>query len=157
MTQTPERQALIERLRGFPAELEAAVSGLTERQLYTVFIPSEWTVAQNVHHLADSHMQAYSRTRWILTEDQPTVKPYDQDAWAGLADYRLPVASSLAILSGLHMRWAALFESLSEAQWARVGIHPEAGTISAASILEAYVRHGAGHLEQMARTLAAGG
>ncbi len=155
---TPEqRQACIERIRAFPALLEAAVSGLSDEQLTTHYLPDEWTVAQNVHHVVDSHMNAYIRTRLMLTEDNPTIRPYDQDAWALLADAHQPdLSASLALLRALHTRWVTLFESLSEEQWNRPGLHPAGGAISPASIVQSYADHGEGHIDQIRRTLAAG-
>lgn len=154
---TPEeRRAHIERFRRFPDELEALVSGLSEAELRTHFIEGEWTVAQNVHHLADSHMNAFNRLKLMLTEDHPTVRPYDQDAFALLADYDLPLESSLTLLRGLHAHWCALFESLTEAQWARTGLNPESGETSCERNLIGYSKHCDAHLEQITRTLAAG-
>src|SRR6266542_3470725 len=100
---TPEiRQAKIDRLRRFPDDLEALVEGLSDHELFTAFIANDWTVAQIVHHLADSHMNAYIRTRLILTEYQPMLKQFDHDAWAKQADYNLPIAPSLTLLQSLH-------------------------------------------------------
>jgi len=151
-----ERIAKIDRLRRFPDEWEKLVTGLNEHELYTAFIPNEWSVAQNIHHVPDSHMNAYIRTRLILTEDKPTVKPYDQDAWAKLADYKLPIEPSLSILRNLHVRWCALFDSLTAADFARVGIHPEIGEITIDDILITYNNHCDAHIEQVTRTVAAG-
>lgn len=156
-TYTPEqRQTIIARLRRFPDEWEKLVAGLSEHELYTAFIPNEWSVAQNVHHVPDSHMNAFIRVRLILTEDKPTVKPYDQDAWAKLADYKLPIEPSLSILRNLHVRWCALLDSLTAADFARVGIHPEIGEITIDDILKIYNEHCDAHIEQVTRTIAAG-
>lgn len=153
-----ECQARIDAIRRFPAELEALVAPLSQAQLYTVTIPGEWTVAQNVHHLADAHMNAFIRVKLLLTEDHPTVKPFDQDRWAETVDaLQRPLDESLSILRGLHARWAALFEALSEADWARAGQHPESGTITMESLLRTYAGHGQAHIEQIQKTLAAGG
>ncbi|MBI5667594.1 MAG: putative metal-dependent hydrolase [Chloroflexi bacterium] len=154
---TPEqRQELINIIRNFPAQLEARVKDLDERQLKTRFIPGEWSVIQNVHHLADSHMNAYIRTKLLLLEDRPTIKPYNQNDWAETPDAtETPLEVSLAILRGLHARWADLFDSLKEEDWACSGIHPESGEITIESLLQTYARHGAGHIEQINKTLAA--
>lgn len=155
---TPEqRRAFIETIASFPDVLEALVTPLDETQLHTHFIPGEWAVAQNVHHLADSHMNSFIRCKLILTEDHPTLKPYDQEAWAETAEYSTPIAHSLVILRGLHARWTALFNSLSETQWARTGFHPENGDISLDDIVRAYDAHCKAHLDQITRTLAAQG
>ncbi|MBZ0279194.1 MAG: putative metal-dependent hydrolase [Anaerolineae bacterium] len=152
-----ERRERINRIRRFPSELEVAVKDLTEEQLMTEFIHGEWTVAQNVHHVADSHMNAFIRTKLLLTEANPTIRPYDQDKFAERVDsFDAPIQYSILLLRGLHHRWVALFESLSEAEWARPGVHPESGSITVESILITYSDHGAGHLDQISRTLAAG-
>ena len=151
-----ERITKIDRLRRFPDELEQLVKGLTERQLYTAFIPDEWSVAQNVHHLPDSHMNAYVRTRLILTEDKPMLKGYAQAEWAKLADYKLPIEPSLLLLRNLHVRWCALLSSLTEPDFARIGNHSEIGEVNIDDILTTYENHCDAHIEQITRTLAAG-
>lgn len=157
MLSAQERLEFIDRIRRFPDELEALVKDLTPEQLLSHFIPGEWSVAQNVHHLADSHMNAFIRTKFLLTEDNPTVKGYNQDAWAARVDgFDPPIQASLAILRGLHLRWVALFESLSEAEWVRKGVHSESGPIDMEDILKTYFQHCNTHLEQITRTLAAG-
>ena len=155
---TPEqRRDYIERIRRFPAELEAALQGLTEEQLTAHYIPHEWSVAQNVHHLADSHLNAYVRLRLLLTEDHPTMRPYNQNAWAELPDAKdTDLELSLSILRGLHARWAKLLDSLSESDFAREGIHPETGAYTIDTLLNTYAHHGTGHIEQLQRQLAAG-
>lgn len=156
MTTSGERRDRIEKIRLFPELLRALVAGLNDEDLHTHFIADEWTVAQNVHHLADSHMNAFIRLKLILTEDQPPLKPYRQDNWAATADARdLPVESSLALLTGLHARWVALWNSLSEADWSRSGVHPEVGTITPDDLLRTYSGHGEAHISQITKTLAA--
>jgi hypothetical protein len=154
---TPDqRREMIEKIRSLPAQLEALVLRLSVEQLTTHYLAGEWTVAQNVHHLADSHMNSFIRLKLILTEDHPTVKPYDQDLWAELADGdSAAIQQSLSILSGLHRRWVALFESLQEADWRRAGIHPELGEITVDDLLRIYADHGEGHITQITNTLAA--
>lgn len=154
---TPEqRQEMITAIRNFPVQLEARIKDLDERQLKTRFIPGEWSVIQNVHHLADSHMNAYIRTKLLLLEDRPTLKPYNQDDWAETPDATdTPLETSLAILRGLHARWTDLFASLKDEDWGRCGVHPEYGEVSMEGILQTYARHGAGHIEQINKTLAA--
>lgn len=151
-----ERQAMIERIRCLPDDLEACVSGLTEAQLTTHFLEGEWTVAQNVHHLADSHMNSYIRFKLILAEEHPQLKPYNQDVWANMADAtRADLTDSLALLRGLHARWVAMLEGLTDEDWSRTGYHPEHGDQSLNEMLEIYARHGHGHIDQITRTLAA--
>ncbi len=147
---------LIEALRTFPARLSQLVSGLSDEQLTTHYLPNEWTVAQNVHHLADSHINSYIRCKLIATEDHPPLKPYDQDAWAMMVDGQsADLSTSLALLSALHTRWAQFWENLPSADWDRTGYHPENGAMSLRSILPFYVAHGDGHIDQINRTLAA--
>ena len=151
-----QRRELIEQIRELPARLRERVSGLTDAQLTTHFQAGEWTVAQNVHHLADSHMNSFIRMRLILTEDRPTLKAYDQDRWATLADSgTIALEESLSILDGLHRRWVRLFESLDEAAWRRSGLHLENGEVTIEDILRIYAAHGQGHIDQIGRALAA--
>ncbi|MBZ0293433.1 MAG: putative metal-dependent hydrolase [Anaerolineae bacterium] len=152
------RQEKIEKIRVLPAQVEALVKDLSDADLYTAYLPDEWTVAQNVHHLADSHMNSFIRIKLLLTEDKPTIKPYDQDAWAQTPDAsKLPIESSLTLLKGLHTRWVQLLESASDSDWARTVIHPELGEVSLDRFLDIYSDHGEAHLDQMQRTLAAKG
>ena len=151
-----ERMEMVDRLRALPDKLEAVVRGLTVAQLSTHYLPNEWTVAQNVHHLADSHMNSFIRIKLMLTEDHPTLKPYDQDDWAKLVDaYNPDITTSLQLLRGLHARWVALFTSLSEEAWLRTGVHPENGVVSLEDQLRIYSRHGENHIAQIQKTLAA--
>jgi uncharacterized damage-inducible protein DinB len=146
-TQRQEHIAEIERL---PTLIAAAVNGLNDEQLDTPYRAGGWTARQVVHHLADAHINAYARIRLTLTEERPTLKTYEQDAWAKLPDAaRLPVEPSLAILRGLHERWAALFKSLPRESWARTAVHPENGEMSLDDMLQLYARHGAKHASQV--------
>lgn len=148
--------AYVDRLERLPAQVEHLVTGLTPARLTTHYLPGEWTVAQNVHHLADSHMNSYVRCRLIMTEENPTLKPYDQDAWADLPDAAdANLGASLTLLRSLHTRWVHFFRSLDEADWQRAGIHPAAGRVTLADQARTYADHGAAHIEQMRRTLAA--
>ena len=151
-----QRREMIDEIRNLPARLRERVRGLTDAQLTTHFQPHEWTVAQNVHHLADSHMNSFIRLRLILTEEHPTLKPYDQHLWAMLADSgTTALEESLSILDGLHARWVRLFESLDDAAWQRSGLHPENGEVTLEDMLQIYAAHGQGHIEQIGRALAA--
>jgi len=129
-----------------PARMRAAVAGLTDPQLDTPYRPGGWTVRQVVHHVADSHMNGYIRLKLALTEPQPTIKPYDQDAWAPLPDSRLPIDLSLAILDGVHARWAALWRSLAPADFARTFNHPEIGIVTLDTHLQMYGWHSRHHV-----------
>lgn len=156
MTAT-QRSELIAKIRALPEQVAAFVADLSPEALGAHPIPGEWSIAQNVHHLFDSHVNAYARCKLILTEDRPVLKPYDQDAWAALPDAsQADTADSLLLLKGLHARWVVFFEHLREDDWARVGIHPElpGENYTLARILTGYADHGEAHLDQMARTKA---
>lgn len=147
---TPERRTLIESIRTLPDALESAVRGLTDPELDTPYRKGGWTVRQVVHHLADSHLNAFVRMKLILTEDHPTLKPYDQNRWAVLPDsLRMPVGPSLALVRGLHERWCALLESVRESEWSKTAHHPERGEVSLDGILSTYAHHGRNHVEQI--------
>jgi hypothetical protein len=144
---TPEtRAAQIETIRQLPELLKKAVAGLTDEQLDTPYREGGWTVRQVVHHIADSHANAFIRFKLALTEDWPAIKPYDQAAWAGLADSKTPIAPSLAIVDGIQTRWAALLASLTDADFARGFIHPENGKVDLAKALAMYEWHSRHHL-----------
>ncbi len=152
-----ERQTLIAQIRTLPEELAAAVSGLSPEQRAAVTIPGEWTVQQIVHHLADSHMNAFIRLKLILTTDHPSLLGYPQDDWAVLPDVNaVPIEASLSILNGLHARWVAVFENLPDDAWSRTGNHSENGEVSVEDILKTYAWHGGNHIEQIQKVLAAG-
>src|ERR1700761_1984062 len=114
----------------FPGRLRHAIMGLTEAQLDTPYRKGGWTIRQVVHHVADSHMNAFLRFKWALTEDNAVIKPYEEADWALLPDYRLPVEPSLKILEGIHVRWVTLLESFTENEWARTYMHPQSGDTS---------------------------
>jgi uncharacterized damage-inducible protein DinB len=149
MFSSQQRKNRIADLREFPPIIRSAVAGLNDEQLDTRYREGGWTIRQVVHHVADSHMNAYLRFRWLATEDHPTIKTYDQDIWAGLPDSRLPLESSLKIIDGLHERWAAFLEELPEQAWSRMGTHPELGEVSLDDLLEIYSGHGAHHAGQI--------
>ncbi|MFN8439965.1 MAG: DinB family protein [Caldilineaceae bacterium] len=156
MTTQSERNQLINKIRSLPNMIEKLVTELTSEQLTTHFLTNEWTVAQNVHHLADSHMNSYIRCKLIATEEQPTLKPYDQDLWAAFPDaQKADISGSLALLKVLHGRWVEFWESLPADAWQRTGFHPERGTVTLDSQLQLYADHGEAHIDQITRTLAA--
>ncbi len=140
------RVELIDQIAETPAALTAAVAGLSDAELDTPYRPGGWTVRQVVHHVADSHMNAFIRCRLALTEDDPVIKAYDQDGWASLDDSRLPVAPSLAILEAVHERWVVMLRSLPRAAFARTLRHPEAGSMSLDAVIGLYAWHGRHHL-----------
>ena len=146
-----ERQALIASIRYYPAQLEGAVESLSDAELDTPCGPGEWTARQVIHHIADAHLNGYVRMKLVLTEARPILKPYDQDAWAVLADVHTPVSTSLAILRGLHERWYRLLVGLPEESWDRCGVHLDNGLMTLTTLLKSYVQHGAEHLAQLHR------
>jgi hypothetical protein len=130
-----------------PARLRAAVAGLDDRQLDTPYRVDGWTVRQVVHHLADSHINALVRLKLALTESHPTIKPYDENAWAVLPDVRMPIAVSLAILDGVHARMVIILRSLTPEQIQRTFMHPEHGKVMTVSYLvQNYAWHGRHHV-----------
>jgi uncharacterized damage-inducible protein DinB len=150
-TITPEmRKPWIDEIAAAPDRFREAVQGLDDAQLDTPYRPGGWTVRQVVHHLADSHMNSFLRFRLALTEQEPTIKPYDQDAWAALPDSRTaPIEISLRLIEGLHARWAALLSSFREDQYSRAFRHPEIGLMRLDSTLGLYAwhcRHHAAHI-----------
>ncbi len=139
------RAGHITALRLLPSTLQTAVSGLNHVQLDTPYREGGWTVRQLVHHIADSHANAYVRTKLALTEDWPTIKPYDEAAWARLADSALPVDVSFAMISAIHERWVTLLESLSDGDFQRGYNHPENGRQDLATVLANYAWHSRHH------------
>ena len=140
------RAVLIDQIARTPGLLSAAVAGLTENQLDTPYRPGGWTVRQVVHHVADSHVNAYVRCKLAVTEDNPVVKTYDENAWANLADMAVtPVSTSLALLIALHSRWVLWLRTLDEADFARPTQHPALGTMSVDGYLGMYAWHGLHH------------
>lgn len=153
-----ERQQCIAEIRYLPSLLAASVNDLIDAQLDQRSDVDPWTIRQIVHHLSDSHLNAFIRMKLMLTEDRPTLKPYNQDAWAALPDTTsAPIQAALAILEGLHVRWAVLLEHLGDDAWNRSGFHPENGVITLDDMLESYASHGAEHIAQIKRIRAAQG
>jgi hypothetical protein len=145
---TPEqRLELLRQIEQAPALLRAAVKGLSLQQLDTPYRPEGWTVRQVAHHVPDSHLNAYIRTKLALTEDEPTIKPYAEDRWAQLADTQTtPVEVSLALLDSLHDRWVRLLRSLLSEDWKRTFRHPDLGPMSLEKNLVLYAWHGRHHV-----------
>jgi uncharacterized damage-inducible protein DinB len=142
------RARCIDEIAAAPGAARAAIAGLTAPQIDTPYRPGGWTVRQVVHHLPDSHLNAYTRFKLALTEDEPTIKPYDEARWAELPDTRtVPLEVSLALLDALHERWAALLRSLGDEQYARTFLHPGSGrTMTLAETLALYAWHGRHHV-----------
>lgn len=139
-------QRAIEEIAALPEVLRAAVAGLDDAQLDTPYRPEGWTVRQLVHHVADSHMNSYIRYRLAVTEDEPIIKPYDEAAWAKLADAATaPIALSLDLLDAMHRRWTLLLNSFGPAEWERQFRHPERGAMRLDVTTLLYAWHGRHH------------
>jgi hypothetical protein len=142
-----QRQAWIAEIADAPAKLRAAVAGLNEEQLNTPYRDGGWTVRQVIHHVPESHMNAYIRFKLALTENEPTIKPYDEAAWAETADVReTPIEVSLALLENLHKRWVVLLRSMSDADFSKQFRHPELGVVPLEKNLALYAWHGKHHV-----------
>jgi len=142
-----ERRKLIAQIEEAPKRLRAAVAGLTREQLATPYRDGGWTVQQVVHHLPDSHMNAYVRFKLALTEDEPTIKPYNETRWAELSDSKTtPIETSLAMFDALHERWLHLLRGMTAADFARKMNHPERGPMSLDDALGMYAWHGHHHV-----------
>jgi uncharacterized damage-inducible protein DinB len=143
-------QSAIKEIESLPELLHHAVDLLSEAQLNTPYRPGGWTVAQLIHHLADSHMNAFIRFKLALTEHNPTIKPYLEAEWAKLPDCSLPVSTSLKLLEALHLKWSTLLQNMSETDFQRTYLHPEKGTNQPLSeITLLYKWHGTHHLAQI--------
>lgn len=142
-----ERTSLIARLAALPEAFREALQGLTDEQLDTPYREGGWTLRQLAHHVPDSHANAYVRMKLALTEDAPTIKPYDEAAWATLPDSAAPIEVSLRLLEVLHQRWAILLRGLPDDAWQRVFVHPESGrSFTIDEALQLYDWHGRHHL-----------
>ena len=140
------RRQWIGEIAAAPSLLRAAVGGLSDEQLDTPYRPGGWTVRQVIHHVPDSHLNAYIRFRWALTEDDPLIKAYNEKDWAELPDARTaPVEVSLALLDAVHARWMALLTTLSASDGARTLQHPEYGPMTVDDLLALYAWHGRHH------------
>jgi uncharacterized damage-inducible protein DinB len=142
-----ERRRAIDEIEATPVRLRAAVQGLSPQQLDTPYRPGGWTVRQVVHHVPDSHLNAYTRFKLALTEDEPTIKPYDEARWAELADVRTaPLGVSFRLLEALHQRWVLLLRSLRPEDFRRTLRHPERGVMNLDQTLCYYAWHGRHHV-----------
>lgn len=141
-----DRREYLVQMTEAPDRLQAACENLSPGQLDTRYRPGGWTVRQVIHHLADSHLNWYVRTKLALTEDEPLIKPFDEKLWAELQDARTgPIQTSLCLLDGLHKRWVQIFESLGPLDWFRKMIHPEPGVMTPNVILPMIAWHGRHH------------
>ena len=142
-----DRTAWINEIGAAPAQLRAALAGLTAEQLDTPYREGGWTLRQVAHHVPDSHMNAFIRIKLALTETEPVIKPYDEAAWALLGDVAAtPVETSLMLLEVLHARWVVLLRGMSETDWQRCYVHPDMGKIALERALAIYAWHGRHHV-----------
>lgn len=140
---TATRRAAIAAIGNFPVELKAVMPAARLDQPYR---EGGWTARQVVHHLADSHINAFVRFRLALTEEMPTVKPYKEAEWSKLVDSKMDPQVSIQILDGLHQRWHTMLEAMSDADFARQALHPENGPITLDWLLQLYAWHGRHHI-----------
>jgi hypothetical protein len=140
-----QRRECIEQIAAMPAQLRRAVTGLDDRQLDTPYRPGGWTVRQVVHHVPDSHMNAYVRFKLGLTEDQPAIRTYEEKLWAETPEMRAPIDVSLTLLEGLHGRWVLLLRALGPEAFARAIQHPELGRPTLDGMVAMYAWHGRHH------------
>jgi hypothetical protein len=144
----------INEIKMAPGKYRQAVISLNERQLDTHYRKGGWTLRQVIHHVADSHMNCLMRIKLALTEDNPTIKPYEEALWAILPDYRTPVESSLRMLEGIHSHMVSLFESFSDDQWNRTYFHPESKkTFPLKYVAGLYAWHSKHHLAHITETV----
>ncbi|MCI0329343.1 MAG: bacillithiol transferase BstA [candidate division Zixibacteria bacterium] len=140
------RQLWIGQIAAAPALLRKAVAGLSEQQLDTPYREGGWTVRQVAHHVPDSHLNAYTRFKLTLTEEEPTIKPYNEKLWAELMDTKkTPIDISLNLLDSLHIRWVNLLRSLKPEDFKRTLQHPESGIMTLEKLLALYAWHGRHH------------
>ena len=149
----PSREENIETIAATAANVRAAIDGLSDEQLDTPYRPEGWTLRQTVHHIADSHINSLCRFKLALTEDEtPTIRPYYEDRWAELADSKLPVEVSLAIIDGVHTRWVELLQNMTDADYAREFKHPETGNWTLEKVLGLYAWHSRHHTAHLTST-----
>jgi uncharacterized damage-inducible protein DinB len=147
---TSERVTGIEQIAAAPENFRRAVAGLDDTKLDTPYRAGGWTVRQVAHHLPDSHMNAYMRFKWGLTEQNPAIKTYEEKDWAKTPETSAPIAMSLDLLTALHQRWVTLLRAMSPADFARTIKHPDLGTVPLDSLLALYAWHGRHHTAHVA-------
>jgi hypothetical protein len=148
---TAEQKAQhLDNIEQAPANLRAAVRGLSDAQLDTPYRDGGWTVRQVVHHVPDSHLNSYVRFKLALTEEGPTIKPYMEDRWAEMSDSRQPIENSLVMLESLHRRWMIILRNLTDSDWQRTFSHPELGPMTLEKNLALYSWHGKHHVAHIA-------
>jgi hypothetical protein len=140
------RAGAIASIAGLPHQLHEATRGLDQRQLDTPYRDGGWSLRQVVHHIADSHVNAYVRHKLTITEDAPAIRAYDENAWAGLADVAGPIGNSLLLVQAIHDRWATCLRALPAAAFARTCVHSERGALTLDDLVALYAWHGAHHV-----------
>jgi len=141
-----ERRTLIGMIAAAPRNLRAAVANLSEQQLDTPYRDGGWTVRQVAHHVPDSHLNAYVRLKLALTEENPTIKPYDEARWAALADSRDPIDVSLTLLDSVTARWMSVMNAMRDEDFARNFVHPEHGPVNLDWLVQMYGWHSRHHV-----------
>jgi len=142
-----ERAEAISQICETPKRMRDAVSGLSDAQLDTPYRPGGWTLRRLIHHVPESHMNAYVRLKLALTENEPTIKPYDENLWSQIPDaHETPIETSLWLLEALHRRWDVLLRSVPQADFARRFRHPEIGPVTVDNLVHHYAWHGRHHV-----------
>lgn len=150
---TKEIKSWVNEIRTLPMRLMEVVNHLSDVELEYTYREGSWTIRQIIHHIADSHMNAYIRFKLALTEESPTIKPYAEEKWAELSDSKLPIDTSLKIIKSLHDRWVYLIENLTDEQLKRTFIHPDSGVVSLEKNIGIYAWHGNHHLAHIKNAL----
>ena len=146
----------IDEIRLMPVSLIEVVNNLSEESLEYTYREGGWTIRQIVHHIADSHLNAYTRIKLAITEENPIIKPYAEEKWAELPDSKLPISTSLRIIDALHMRWVYLLENLTDEQLKRTFTHPVSGIVTVEKSIGMYAWHGNHHLAHLKNALKKG-
>jgi len=145
-----KRREWLQHISELPEKLAAAVSGLSDVQLNSPYRDNGWTLRQVVHHLADAHVNGFARFKLALTEDEPSIKTYEEALWAETPDAReAPVDLSIRLLDALHRRWTILLDSLADAQFDRAFVHPDRGRMTIDKAIQLYAWHGLHHTGQI--------
>lgn len=148
-----KRQDFIQTIISLPENLRNTVENLTEEQLETPYRDGGWTVRQTIHHVGDSHLNSLCRFKLALTEEMPTIRPYDEARWAELSDSKMPVEISLKMLEAIHLRWANLLDSMTDADFERKLIHPDSGEWTLEKMLALYAWHSRHHTAHIANLI----
>lgn len=146
----------IEEIYLLPEQLREVVVDLNEEDFNRTYRPNSWTVRQLVHHIADSHLNGYLRIKLALTEEEPTIKPYEEADWAKLPDYSLPISISMQLIQSLHERWVYLLQNLNDEQLKKSFYHPVSGVMTVEKSIGIYAWHGKHHLAHIRNALQTG-